>query len=148
MHSPPDSVPPQVPVQALADWPSPLTLVLQDSELLRLGREGDDGLIELSSALVHWHSPSQREPVQGWVWPLRLRWSGLEVWTLRDFTPGRIAQARLSRDGQDLTPQLPALYAGRLALQLEFARGGSLRLQARTLRVGLEGAQLRESLAC
>ena len=129
-------------------WPSPLTLILQDSELLGLVREGEDGLVELSSALVHWPSPSQRLPQQGWVWPLRLQWSGLEAWEVRDFTPGRIAQARLTRDGQDLTPQLPARYEGRMVLQLEFARGGSLRLQARALCIGLEGAQLRESLAC
>ncbi|MBB2483883.1 hypothetical protein H5407_01450 [Mitsuaria sp. WAJ17] len=136
------------PAQAEADWPSPLNLVLQDSELLQLQRGGDEGLIELSSALVHWPSLSQRRPQQGWVWPLRLRCSGLESWEVRDFTPGRIVQARLTLDGQDLTPQLPAFHAGRVALQLELARGGSLHLQARTLRIGLEGALLRESLAC
>ena len=131
-----------------ADWPSPLTLVLQDSELLRLERTGDEGLIELSSALVQWPSPHQRRPQQGWAWPLQLRWSGVEAWEVRGVTPGRIAQARLALEGQDLTPQLPARYEGRMALQLELARGGSLRLQARALRISLAGAQLRESLAC
>lgn len=137
-----------LPAQPATAWPAPLTLVLQDSELLRLTREGDEGLVELSSALVHWPSPSQRQPQQGWIWPLRLQCSGLEAWEVQDFTPGRIAQARLMCNGQDLTPQLPALYTGSVALQLELARSGSLRLQARTLRIGLEGAQLRESLAC
>lgn len=134
--------------QARASWPSPLTLVLQDSELGTLARQGEDGLIELSSAQVHWPSPAQRQPQQGWVWPLRLRCEGLEVWEIGAFTPGRIASAQLQREGQDLTPQLPAFYEGRICLQLELARGGVLRLQARTLRITLEGAQLRESLAC
>ena len=136
------------PSQVQADWPAPLTLVLPDSELLRLDRQGNAGLLELSSALVQWPSASQRRPQQGWVWPLRLQCLGLETWVVPDFAQGRIASARLRQDGQDLTPQLPAFYEGRMELQLELARGGSLCLRARALRITLEGAQLRESLAC
>lgn len=128
--------------------PSPLTLVLEDSELARLDRQGDMGFIELSSAQVHWPSTTQRRPQQGWVWPLRLQCTGLEAWEMAAFTPGRIASARLQRDGQDLAPQLPAFYEGRIGLWLTLARGGGLHLQARALRITLEGAQLRESLAC
>lgn len=131
-----------------AAWPSPLTLLLADSELKRAERDGGQGVIELSSALVQWPDPGQRRPQQGWVWPLRLNWNGLEDWQAEGLLQGRIAAAQLLRDEQAWAPELPGLHEGRLALSLELAQGGWLRLRARQLDIGLDGAQWRESLAC
>ena len=131
-----------------AAWPSPLTLVLPDSELKRVERAGEQGIVDLSSALVQWPDPAQRRPQQGWVWPLRLQWRGLEDWQAEGLLQGRITAAQLLRDGQAWAAALPGLHQGRLALSLELAQGGSLRLRARQLHIGLDGAQWRESLAC
>lgn len=132
-----------------AAWPAPLTLVLADSELGRAWQSGDEACLELASAQVLWPGSTQRQPQQGWVWPLRLRWSGVQGWQAQGgLLQGRIAGARLLLDGRPLQPVLPARHEGRLRLELELARGGGLSLEARTLRITLEGAQLRESLAC
>ncbi|MDL5030600.1 hypothetical protein QRD43_01665 [Pelomonas sp. APW6] len=131
-----------------ADWPSPLTLVLADSELDSAERRGDEAVLTLASARVHWPSLTQRAPQQGWVWPLRLQFTGIQDWEAAALVPGRIASAHLQCDGQDLTLTLPGRLKGRLTLTLEGSRGGRLRLQAAALLVALDGAQLRESLAC
>lgn len=133
---------------APSDWPSPLTLVLVDSELEGAERHGDEAVLTLASAWVHWPSTTQRAPQAGWVWPLRLQFTGIQAWEAVALLPGRIAAAQLQCDGQDLTLTLPGHVTGRLALTLEGSRGGRLRLQATALRIALDGAQLRESLAC
>lgn len=129
-------------------WPAPLTLVLADSELRQAWHQDGQCGIELASALVRWPDSRQRQPQQGWVWPLRLQCSGVRAWQSQGLMPGRIATAVLLLDDQPLAPVLPARHAGRLSLALELTHGGQLRLQARTLCISLEGAQLRESLAC
>ncbi len=135
-----------------ADWPSPLSLILADSELDGAERHGDEAVLTLASARVHWPSLTQRAPQQGWVWPLRLTFTGIQAWEAVALLPGRIASAHLQCDGQDLTLTLPgrleSRLEGRLALTLEGSRGGHLRLQAAALHVALDGAQLRDSLAC
>ena len=135
-----------------ADWPSPLSLVLADSELDCAERHGDEAVLTLASARVHWPSLTQRAPQQGWLWPLRLQFTGIQAWEAVALLPGRIASAHLQCDGQDLTLTLPGRMderrEGRLTLTLEGSRGGHLRLQAAALRIVLDGAQLRDSLAC
>lgn len=131
-----------------ADWPASLTLELADAELAGVERQGTVAVVRLASAPVHWPVPTQRQPQPGWVWPLRLVFTGLQDWQWEALQPGRLAAAQLTRDGQDLTLTLPSHSSGHLTLTLVGARGGRLQLQATALHIDGDGAQLRESLAC
>lgn len=138
-------------MQALPpDWPSPLTLLLEDSELQAALRLDDPSLarLTLASAQVQWASTTQRQPQRGWVWPLTLHFTGVERWEAGDLQPGRIASAQLQRGGVEVTLDLTAPCRGPVTLALQTARGGTLTLQANGLQVELAGAQWRESLAC
>jgi hypothetical protein len=132
------------------DWPSPLTLLLEDSELQAAVRLDDPALarLTLASAQVQWASTTQRQPQRGWVWPLTLHFMGVEVWEASDLQPGRIASAQLQREGADVQIDLTAPCCGPITLALQAARGGRLFLRAEGLQVDVVGAQWRESLAC
>lgn len=132
------------------DWPSPLTLLLEDSELQAALRLDDpsQARITLASAQVQWASATQRQPQRGWVWPLTLHFTGVEHWEAGDLQPGRIASAQLRREGVEVALDLTAPCHGPITLALQTARGGTLTLRAHRLRVELAGARWRESLAC
>ncbi len=130
------------------------TLLLADSEIARLTPDGADLQLRFSAACVRRQTDEQgAAPLEGYARSLVLHLTGVAPATdpgaLTDAF-GRLRDGRLQRTGrwQGDIP-LPAVLMGPLTLELQFANGTTLSLDAHALRSEAPAPlPFTESLAC
>lgn len=108
---------------------APITLDFRDSELARIGVDGDDCLLHFSVAAV-------RGMRQLYARDVVVRLVGARVGRHDTGCIGRVAEGTLEIDGRPLPAVLPAECTGPLALRLEWAHGARFEATAAGVRLG------------
>lgn len=128
------------------------TLLLADSEIARLDIDGADLRLHFSAACVRLQ-PAGAAPVEGYARSVVWHLSGARcdgAGQLPSDAFGRLREGRLRHAGRwQGEAALPTDLAGPLTLELQFANGTSLSVDAQALRsTAPEPLPFTESLAC
>lgn len=123
---------------------------LADSEVAALQRQGGQFTLRFSALSARAVATGQPASDWGYALGVLLRLDGAELVQQDPHALGRIAEGRLEQGGIVVPAwALPAQHTGPVTLQLRFANGGRLLVQAQGWHSDfVDGPRFRESYAC
>ena len=123
----------------------PFSLVFHDSEVHAVHAADGAACVRFSAA----HVRRGADTARGYLGGVEIAATGA-AWR-GEVAPGigRVVAGRLRRDGVDLPPAIPSRLAGALSLELRFANGTQLSIDAATIEIRVDdGARFKEDFSC